>query len=138
MRSPNRRVSKRRQTMKLPFFKKADILLLAVLILIGAGSLLLLKSGEPGSVAVVTVDGQETIRVPLTQDRWEQTVETTYGTNTLLIENGSISVIESDCRGGDCMRFSPINKAGQTIVCLPHHLSVTIAGGDYGPDVVVR
>ena len=124
--------------MKLPFFKKADILLLAALLIIGAGSLLLLKSGEPGSVAVVTVDGVETSRIPLTQDSWEQTVETEYGTNKLLIENGCISVISSDCRGGDCMRFSPISKAGQTIVCLPHHLSITIAGGDYGPDVVVR
>ena len=124
--------------MKLPFFKKADILLLAVLLIIGAGSLLLLQGGEPGSVAVVTVDGVETSRIPLTQDRWEQIVETGYGTNTLLIENGSISVTASDCRGGDCMRFAPINKAGQTIVCLPHHLSITIAGGDYGPDVVVR
>ncbi len=124
--------------MKLPFFKKADILLLAALLMIGAGSLLLLKNGEPGSVAVVTVDGVETSRIPLTQDSWEQIVETEYGTNTLLIENGCISVISSDCRGGDCMRFSPISKAGQTIVCLPHHLSVTITGGDYGPDVVVR
>ena len=125
--------------MKLPFFKKADILLLAVLLVMGAACMLLLAgSGSPGSVAVVTVDGEEEYRYALTQDRAEYILETEYGINTFLVEGGAISVIASDCRGGDCMHFAPISKAGQTIVCLPHHLSVTIAGGDYGPDVVVR
>ena len=124
--------------MKLPFFKKADLLLLAVLLLIGAGSLLMLKSGQKGSTAVVTVDGETVVRIQLTEERFMQTVETAYGKNTFLIENGSICVIESDCRGGDCMHFAAISREGQTIVCLPHHLSVTIEGGGSGPDVVVR
>ena len=125
--------------MKLPFFKKADILILAALLIIGGLCMAFASgSGSPGSVAVVSVDGEEVDRIPLTQDRWESTTETVYGTNTFLVEDGAISVIASDCRGGDCMRFSPISKAGQTIVCLPHHLSVTISGEDYGPDVVVR
>ena len=62
----------------------------------------------------------------------------TDGTNIFAIEGGTIRVKEADCRGQDCVHFAPINKAGQTIVCLPHHLSVTIEGSSDGPDVVVR
>ena len=125
--------------MKLPFFKKADILILAALLIIGGICMAFASgSGSPGSVAVVSIDGKEECRYALTQDRIEYILETQYGTNTFLVEDGAISVIASDCRCCDCMRFSPISKAGQTIVCLPHHLSVTISGEDYGPDVVVK
>ena len=65
--------------MKLPFFKKADIILLAVLLVLGAGSLLLLKGGEQGSVAVISVDGEAVERIELTQEYQETTVETHPG-----------------------------------------------------------
>ena len=123
--------------MKLPFFKKADIILLVVLILIGAGSLLLLTTGEKGSTAVVTVDGRELIRLPLMQESYTEIVESVYGTNTYVIENGSVRMTDSDCRGGDCMRMRPISRAGEMIVCLPHHLTITIIGED-GPDAVIH
>ena len=124
--------------MKLPFFKKADIFLFALIIALGAGSLLLAGSGKHGTVAVVRVDGEEVSRIQLTEAYQETVLETAYGTNTFAIEGGTIRVKEADCRGQDCVHFAPINKAGQTIVCLPHHLSVTIEGSSDGPDVVVR
>ena len=124
--------------MKLPFFKKADIIVYVLLVLLGAGSLLLLKSGPLGSTAVVSVDGEEAARITLTQEYQESIIDTKYGSNTLAIEGGTIWVKESDCRGGDCTHFAPISRGGQTIICLPHHLSITIEGGEDSPDAVLR
>ena len=125
--------------MKLPFFKKADVILLAVLLVIGAACMVLLRgNSRPGSVAVVRVDGEVVDSIPLTQERWQTTVSTKYGSNTLVIENGSIRVEDADCSGKDCTRFSPISSSGQVIICLPHHMSVTVSGGDEAPDAVVR
>ena len=124
--------------MKLPFFKKADIFIYALLVLLGAGSLLLLKNGPQGAEAVVRVDGDVAARIQLTEAYQESVIETSYGTNRIAVEGGKVWVKESDCRGQDCMHFAPISRSGQTIICLPHHLSITIEGGGSGPDVVVR
>ena len=125
--------------MKLPFFKKADVILLAVLLLRGAARMILLRgNSDTGSVAVVRVDGEVVDSIPLSQERRQTTVDTKYGSNTLVVENGSIRVEDADCSGKDCTRFAPISKSGQVIICLPHHLSVTVSGGDEAPDAVVR
>ena len=55
-----------------------------------------------------------------------------------VIEDGKVRVSEADCLGGDCTRFAPAASSGSVILCLPHHLSVTVEGGEEGPDVVVR
>ena len=125
--------------MKLPFFKKADIFIFAVLLLLGAGSLLMLKTGPQGTTASVMVDGEVAATIQLTEEHQEYIIDTRYGRNTIAVESGTLWIKDADCRGGDCMRFSPISKAGQTIICLPHHMSIVIGGGSGDtPDVVVR
>jgi len=125
--------------MKLPFFKKADLILVVLAVLLGAGSLLAFGRGEEGRTAVISVDGEVVQTVPLSDEGWTGTIDTSYGSNSFKIENGAISVTEADCRGKDCTHFSPISRSGQTIVCIPHHLVVTISGSEEGsPDTVVR
>lgn len=125
--------------MKLPFFKKADIILLAVLIVIGAAGLLVFgKQSAPGGTAIITVDGVQADSLPLSTDQSVK-IETEYGSNMITVENGQVFVSEADCRGKDCMSLGKISRAGQMIVCLPHHLTVRIVGQDADvPDAVVR
>jgi len=124
--------------MKLPFFKKADIILLAILLAIGAGTLVFAGSGgSEGTKAVVRVDGEIISEISLSAD-YSETIDTRYGTNTLVVKDGAIRMESADCSGKDCMQFAPISKGGQVIICLPHHMSVTIDGGDEAPDAVVR
>ena len=124
--------------MKLPFFKKADILLLAVLLAIGAVSLAFAgRGGSKGTKAIVKVDGRTVAEISLSSDHSE-TVKTRYGSNTLVVENGAVRMGSADCSGRDCMHSSPISKSGQVIICLPHHLSVTVSGGEDAPDAVIH
>ena len=52
------------------------------------------------------------------------------GTNVLRIENGSASVIAADCPDQYCVRHKLIRKEGESIICLPHRLVITVEGGD--------
>ena len=54
------------------------------------------------------------------------------GYNLIHIENGSVFVKEADCENGDCIRQGAIRHTGESIICLPHKLAVTIVGGTGG------
>ena len=124
--------------MKQAFFKKADIILVVVLLIIAAAGLMAFRASEDeGAYAVITVDGEEIDRIALSADQ-DFVIETTYGTNTVSIKDGCAFVSESDCRGQDCVRMNRISRAGQMIVCLPHHLTVVIEGAGDGPDAVIK
>lgn len=116
--------------MKLSvFFKKADILLFAVLLLAGAASLLYARSFPAGTPATVSiyVDGELYRSCPLSEDRTIE-VSTEYGSNTVMIEDGFVYISESDCPGHLCEAFGRISSPRQIIICAPHHLCVTLDG----------
>ncbi len=110
------------------FFKKADIILLAVFLLMGAGSLLAAKlQPASGNTVVISVNGEEYGRYPLDVDR-EIDVDTVYGHNTVVISASTVRVSDSDCPNLDCERFGRISRPSQTIMCLPHRMLIRITG----------
>lgn len=113
--------------MKLKIFKKADAFLAAALIIAGLASLLVLRRGDGSDSITVTVSGEVYGVYSLKKDE-TITVTTDYGTNVITVENGKAYVSESDCAGHDCMNFAPIDAPGETIMCLPHRLIVSIGG----------
>ena len=125
--------------MKLPFFKKADIILLAALILIGAAGLFAVRPVQSeGGTAVITVDGEQIDSLDLSADQSVK-IETQYGNNLITVEGGSVFVAEADCPGKDCITLGKISSPGQIVVCLPHHLIIKVVGQDTdAPDAVVR
>ena len=50
-------------------------------------------------------------------------------TNTLVIAGGTARVIEASCPDQICVRRGAVQYAGESIVCLPHKLVVTVQGG---------
>ena len=88
---------------------------------------LLFRPGGQGAWAVVTVDGEELGRYALSEDRTITIGEADY--NVLRIEDGAASVIEANCGDHTCIRTGTISREGETIICLPHKLVVTVAGG---------
>ena len=65
--------------------------------------------------------------LPLDKDA-ELVVATSLGTNTVVVENGSVRMAEADCPHGDCLRQTPISRPGEQIICLPHELWIEILG----------
>ncbi|MCM3703175.1 NusG domain II-containing protein [Paenibacillus macerans] len=131
--------------------KRGDILLLAVLVLVGSAWLLLREAAENRQTvdpsilsAVITVDGKPYANVPL--DGPEQTVDiqTEYGHNTLKVFDQGIQMIYADCPKKISMQMGFISRPGETIICVPNRVYVEIVstgGGeqvDDGIDAYVR
>ena len=104
-----------------------------IVIAVGAAAILyfsgILAPGGKGVYAVIYCDGEEMMRVPLTEEYTEIPVETPFGTNRVVISHGEVCVTEADCPDKLCVKQGKIHNHGQTIVCLPHKLVVEIEGG---------
>lgn len=77
---------------------------------------------ENGATAVVTVDGEERYRCSLYIEKEIEIDDT----NILVIKDGAADMISADCPDQICVKHNPISKAGETIICLPNKVVVTI------------
>ncbi len=55
-------------------------------------------------------------------------VENQYGSNQIVNQDGVVSMALADCRNQICVHSKPISAAGQSIICLPHRVSVELLG----------
>lgn len=105
---------------------KGDLLLTGLLLAAaGLTALFFLPQAAPKKFAVVTADGREVCRLPLDQDG---SFRIGSG-NTLTIRGGTAYMSEADCPDRICVTTGGISRTGQTIVCAPHRIVVTITGG---------
>ena len=77
---------------------------------------------EKGATAVVTVDGEEYYRSSLFIEK-EIAID---DRNTLVIKEGRADMIFADCPDQICVKHAPISNVGETIICLPNKVVVTI------------
>jgi hypothetical protein len=109
-------------------FKKADLLLGILLLLLGFGALALLQGfAMPGQSVSVSVDGQLYGVYSLSENQVVEIVSAN-GHNTMEIKNGQVSIVAADCPNKDCMEFGSVSKTSQTILCLPNKVAVKING----------
>ena len=107
-----------------------DVLLVAgLLILGGALALFLFITRQAGGYVSVRVDGEPVMELPLGEDTRIVLGEGEH-TNTLVIENGAARVVEASCPDQICVNQGAVRYAGESIVCLPHKLVVTVEGGE--------
>ena len=117
-----------------------DLIFIAALLLIVAlaGLAIYFLRGE-GNAVTVTVDGRHFGTYSLSMDR---TVEIRTGKdgeelNLLVIKEGKAYVETATCPDGICAAHKPISRDGESIVCLPHKVVITVTtGGEEGPDIV--
>ncbi|MBQ9632865.1 MAG: NusG domain II-containing protein [Lachnospiraceae bacterium] len=114
------------------YFGRRDVILLSVVfgIIAGLYGLQLLFLMKDGSTAVVEVDGQEYGRYDLGTDREVPIVIDGSEENTLVIEQGAAFMSQASCPDQICVHQGRIFQEGQSIVCLPHRVVVTITGGE--------
>ena len=119
-----------------------DIIFIAALLLIvsALGLCFYLFRGE-GDTVVVTVDKKEFGRYPLSEDT---VVEIRTGKdgaelNRLVIKDGRAYVETATCPDGICADHKPISREGESIVCLPHKVVITIDSTETNeePDIIL-
>lgn len=102
--------------------KKADIILIAALAVLGIFALLFpLLNTASGSEAVILVKNNELYRLPLNKD-----THIDLGTNVVKIENGEVSVESATCPDKVCVHHSPIKNRGESIICVPNGVVVEV------------
>ncbi len=108
--------------------KRADWLLavgiVAVILLAWLGLWLLAPAG--GQVQV-SVDGQLVMTLPLDRDTTVD-IPLTEGQNTLVVAQGTVRMLTADCPDGLCLHHRAISQGGESIICLPHRVTVTVTG----------
>lgn len=118
--------------------KKADFIVIAVVLVI-AGVLLFFLYGvnsESGAYVTVEVDGKVVDTLDLNKDATLDIETDNGGTNTLVIKDGKAKVTEANCPDGICTNHKEINKNGESIICLPHKLVVSVVNENSGGDDV--
>ena len=63
------------------------------------------------------------------------TVENNGITLTVVIKGGSVSVTHGDCDDRICVNSGKISRSGQSIICAPAGIVITVSGGEVGEDI---
>ncbi len=106
-----------------------DILLVAALLLLAAaGAIYLFLFRQSGDMVKVTVDGKVYGEYLLSQDRTEEIYTGVSGEqrNRLVIHAGKAFVETANCPDKICANHRAIFRDGESIVCLPHRVVITV------------
>jgi len=106
---------------------RSDLILIAALLAAGAVlCIILMLTMKTGGTVQVTVDGKTVKTFPLDKDTSYEIAGFEGGRNMLVIKDGQAWIEEADCPDGLCVNMGRISKNGQSVICLPHRVVVSI------------
>lgn len=107
---------------------KRDVILLVVVLLILLAVLFAfrLRHTDSGSSAVITIDGEEYGTYDLGREQEIPIEVDGTVTNVLQIHDGHADMIEANCPDQLCVHQKAISLRGETIVCLPNKIVVSV------------
>lgn len=126
--------------------RPGDIVLVIFMLAAAAASMFLVSranAGEKGSLAIVEVNGRETMRIALGDGQAERTfrVRGMSGPSTFEVVGGRVRMVKSACRDKLCIGVGLIDVPGRAIVCLPNRVTIRVTGrrgGNGGVDSVTE
>lgn len=80
-------------------------------------------------IAVISLENEVIDQINLSDHEGHDQFDITthdHEINTIELSDGRIQIKSATCRDQVCVRTGFINRAGQTIVCLPHQLVIEI------------
>lgn len=111
------------------FHFRNDIIFIAALLLMAAAGLVyLFVFRDSGNVVEVTVDGEiygvyslsENITCEIRTGKNDENI------NRFVIADGKVYMQDASCPDGICVAHRPIFRDGESIVCLPNRVVVTV------------
>lgn len=105
---------------------KNDIIFVSalfVVILVSVLGMLLFRSS--GDTVTVTIDGKMFGEYSLGKNRSIE-INSELGSNLLVIKDGKAYVENASCPDGICSKHRPISYDGESIICLPNKVVVSI------------
>ena len=87
---------------------------------------------------VIMADGKVYEKIPLIPNLKPSTimVKSKEGYLYVEIDNGKVHVLDSTCPDKLCIKQGWISNVGETIVCLPNRITISIVGGNESVDSV--
>ncbi len=117
------------------------IFIAALLVILTLAGLAFFFLREEGDVVAVEINGRLYDTYSLSEDRIVEirTGENGEELNLLVIRDGKAHVESATCPDGICAHHKPISREGESIVCLPHRVMITVrkTASKDAPDVVV-
>lgn len=109
-------------------FRRGDF---AAILLVAAVAVMTLAAFFPGSEAEKSTvqifqDGWMIRECPLDENAMFQVIGEYK--NIVTVENGRVSITDSDCPGRDCVYSGWIDSAGRSVVCLPNRVEIRVTG----------
>lgn len=118
-----------------------DIILVGGLLIIAAiGIFYLFVLRKTGDSVNVTVDGNTYKTFSLSENVTEDiyTGESNEHLNRLIIKDGKAYMETATCPDGICVEHNPVYRDGESIVCLPNRVVVTVTTQNSNdPDIVI-
>lgn len=106
-----------------------DIILIGVILIVAVALFLGFKiTQRSGNRVVVNVGGKVVAEYSL-KENLKQEIFTSEGNeleNLLVIKDGEAYISSANCPDKICVEHRPISKTGESIVCLPHKLVISI------------
>ena len=120
-----------------------DALVVLAVIVLGVVIALTVYGGKGANgtlTCVITDHGQEVQRIDMSTLDDAQYIEVNGDYHlTVKLSPDGVEVTDSDCPHQDCVHTAPIARVGQSIVCLPAQIVITLEGAPSpdAPDVIV-
>ncbi len=109
------------------------LLIVTALAVIALGIYFLNGNKAEEKCVIIKSDGNIVKKLPLTpKTNMKLLIKSKEGHLTMEIKNGKVRVITSTCKEKLCVKEGWIDKVGESIICLPNRISITITGNNGG------
>lgn len=110
---------------------RIDIIVIVSLLLLSLMTVLVVDlTKEEGAYVEITIDGSSGGKYSLSSDA---TIPLNNGSNVLTIKDGAAYMSYSSCPDHTCENTGRVKHIGQTIICLPNRLTITVIGTSDDP-----
>ena len=115
---------------------RGDMLICAIAALLSIAVIFtFLLPEKDGNKIIIELDGEKYASFDVNGPKKVIEIRSKYGYNRVSVGDGFAQVLDADCPDKLDVRRGRIDRAGESIICLPNRLNIYIKGAD-APDTV--